>query len=181
MLSSEFLVSLAEKVYGTLRPLEGAPRPLGETLFGRSGGEISAPLVFAGFSVVSGRTCAFVDTLFELMKEKGIGDAVLSAKMGWPQETLVGLRADRNICPVKELVFAFALVLELNRDEVRRLMASGGLALSKEEVYDIVVLHCMDEGVFDINDVNQALKCFNLKPIMLGSLKDRLARNSGPA
>lgn len=183
MLSSEFLVDLAEEVYGTLRSLEGTSRLAGEAdgPSPGSGGEISAPHVLAGFTLVGGRTCSFVETLFALMEEKGIGDAELSAKVGWSPEALRGLWADRHCCPVKELVFAFGLALGLNRDEMRRLTASAGYALSKEEVGDIVLLYCVDRGVFDLGDVNEALRCFNLKPIVIRPLKGRTAEGPGPA
>lgn len=182
MLSSDFLVDLAEKVYGTLSALEGRTRPLGDS-GGASldlGGEISAPHVLAGLARVDGRTCSFVETLLGLMEAKGVSDAELSSKMGWPEEAFVALRADKSTCPLRELVFAFGLVLALNREEMGRLMASAGFALSNEEVYDIIILYCMDRGVFDLGDVNEALRCFNLKPIGIRPLRSCLP-SSEPA
>lgn len=167
MLSSEFLVELAEKVYGTLSSLEGTLRPLhgeeGATF--STGGGISVPHVLAGLSSEGGPGF-FVKTLTGLMEEKGIGDAEVSSRMGWPPEDMAALRAEGPCCLVKEQIFAFGLALELERDEMRRLLASAGYALSEDEVYDIVLLHCLDKGVFCLEDVNEALECFNLKPIV---------------
>ena len=181
MLSSEFLVDLAEKVYGTLSSLEGTLRPLrgeeGATL--STGGGISVPHVLAGLSSEDG-PCFFVKTLTGLMEEKGIGDAEVSSKVGWTLEDMAALRADGQCCPVKELVFAFGLALELKRDEMQRLLASAGYALSEDEVYDIVLLHCMESGVFALEDVNEALKCFNLKPIVLRPWRGRPAEGPCP-
>ncbi len=182
MLSSEFLVDLAEKVYGTLRSLEGTSRfadGAGEAFSGS--GEISVPHILAGFGAEDRRQCSFVKTLLELMDEKGTNGAELSAKVGWAPEALDALCADELCCPVKELVFAFGLALELNRDEMRRLMVSAGCAPSEEEIGDLVVLYCLDKGVFGIDDVNEALRCFNLKPIVLRPLKGRTAEGPGPA
>ena len=172
MLSSEFLVDLAEKVYGTLRSLEGTPRPL-EGLEGSSRSDmgISVPHILAGVAVTEGKTCTFVETLFELMDARGVDNAGLSARIGWSPEALNALCADRFCCPVKELVFAFGLALELNQDEMRRLAASAGYVLAEDEICDIIVLHCLEKGVFDLGDVNEALKCFNLKPIVIRPLK----------
>lgn len=174
MLSSEFLVELAEKVYGTLSSLEGTLRPLRgeEGAMLPPGGGISVPHVLAGFSSEDG-PCFFVKTLTELMEERGIGDAEVSSKMGWTPEDMAALRADGQCCPAKELVFAFGLALELKRDEMQRLLASAGYALSEDEVYDIVLLHCMEKGVFGLEDVNEALECFNLKPIVLRPWRGR--------
>ena len=152
MLSSEFLVELAEKVYGTLSSLEGTLRPLqgeeGATF--STGGGISAPHVLAGLSSEEG-PCFFVKTLTELMEERGVGDAEVSSRVGWTPE-----------------------------DEMLRLLASAGYALSEDEVYDIVLLHCLDKGVFGLEDVNEALECFNLKPIVLRPWRGRPTWGPGP-
>ena len=180
MLSSEFLVELAKKVYGTLSSLEGTLRPLrgeeGAMVFGEG---ISVPHVLAGLSSEDG-SCFFVKTLTELMEERGIGDAEVSSKMGWAPEDMAALRADGQCCPVKEQIFAFGLALELKRDEMQRLLASTGYTLSEDEVYDIVLLHCMEKGVFGLEDVNEALKCFNLKPIVLRPWRGRPAEGPCP-
>ena len=180
MLSSEFLMDLAKKVYGTLSSLEGTLRPLGGEGEGVPlPGGISVPHVLAGLSPEDG-PCFFVKTLTGLMEERGIGDAEMSSKMGWTPEDMAALRADGQCCPLKELVFAFGLALELKRDEMRRLLASAGHTLSEDEVYDIVLLHCMDRGVFALEDVNEALKCFNLKPIVLRPWRGRPAEGPCP-
>ena len=180
MLSSEFLMDLAKKVYGTLSSLEGTLRPLGGEGGGAvSPGEISVPHVLAGLSPENG-PCFFVTTLIGLMEERGIGDAEMSSRMGWTPEDMAALRTDGQCCPVKDQVFAFGLALELKRDEMQRLLASAGYALSEDEVYDIVLLHCMDRGVFGLEDVNDALKCFNLKPIVLRPWRGRPAEGPCP-
>lgn len=186
MLSSEFLMELAEKVYGALSALEGTLRPVGsfggaEGLDLDSGGEISAPHVLAGFSMESGRICSFVETLLDLMEKKGLDETALAAKIGWTSEALSGFLADPCCCPLKEAVFAFGLALHLNEDEMRRLMGSAGYALAEEEVSDIIVLHCLEKGVFDLGDVNEALKCFNLKPIVIRPFKARPGEKKAPA
>ena len=171
MLSSEFLMDLAKKVYGTLSSLEGTLRPLGGEGALLPGG-ISVPHVLAGLSPEDG-PCFFVKTLTGLMEERGIGDVEMSSKIGWTPEDMAALRADGQCCPLKELVFAFGLALELKRDEMRQLLVSAGHTLSEDEVYDIVLLHCMERGVFALEDVNEALKCFNLKPIVLRPWRGR--------
>lgn|GEM_PF-2646536 len=183
MLSSEFLMDLAKKVYGTLSSLEGTLRPLGGEGGGAvSPGEISVPHVLAGLSPENG-PCFFVTTLIGLMEERGIGDAEMSSRMGWTPEDMAALRTDGQCCPVKDQVFAFGLALELKRDEMQRLLTSAGYTLSEDEVYDIVLLHCMDRGVFGLEDVNDALKCFNLKPIVLRPWRGRSTpvRPDGPS
>ena len=178
MLSSEFLMDLAKKVYGTLSSLEGTLRPLGGEGALLPGG-ISVPHVLAGLSPEDG-PCFFVKTLTGLMEERGIGDVEMSSKIGWTPEDMAALRADGQCCPLKELVFAFGLALELKRDEMRQLLVSAGHTLSEDEVYDIVLLHCMERGVFALEDVNEALKCFNLKPIVLRPWRGRPAEGPCP-
>ena len=176
-------MDLAKKVYGTLSSLEGTLRPLGGEGGGAvSPGEISVPHVLAGLSPENG-PCFFVTTLIGLMEERGIGDAEMSSRMGWTPEDMAALRTDGQCCPVKDQVFAFGLALELKRDEMQRLLTSAGYTLSEDEVYDIVLLHCMDRGVFGLEDVNDALKCFNLKPIVLRPWRGRSTpvRPDGPS
>ena len=97
MLSSEFLMDLAKKVYGTLSSLEDTLRPLGGEGEGAPlPGGISVPHVLAGLSPEDG-PCFFVKTLTGLMEERGIGDAEMSSKMGWTPEDMAALRSKAHV------------------------------------------------------------------------------------
>ena len=67
--------------------------------------------------------------------------------------------------------------------EIAKTLAENGVTVVSGLAYGIdkiVLLHCMDRGVFALEDVNEALKCFNLKPIVLRPWRGRPAEGPCP-
>ena len=181
MLSLEFLMELTEKIYETLRSLEGTSRFAGEPEgVLDAAGEASASRLLAQ-SAGGGGGGSFARTLFGLMEEKGLRASEANVLPGWPSEEFERLLADERYRPGRETAAAFCLALRLNGPEAGRLLASADHILSEEEVFDIILLHCLDRGVCDLNDVNEALICFNLKPIVLGSPRGKPVQAPDPA
>ncbi|MDO4786228.1 MAG: hypothetical protein Q4A13_04735 [Fretibacterium sp.] len=166
MLSLEFLLDLAEKVSEALKGLEERSlTTLCDLADGGQGEEVSVPHILAGIAVEEGRRRSFMEALFEMMERKGADFADVASRVGWTLDDLNGLRTDERYCPTKEAAVAFGLALELDREEADRLLASAGYAFLPDEVYDMIVLYCMERQVFGLPDINEALKCFNLKTI----------------
>ena len=164
MLSSDFLMDLARRIQ------EGVKLTEQELLRRASapGGEGDA----AGFSpneAISGRSADrdlagnFAAAIAKLLDEGDVSEAELAEKLGCLAEDVHALRRRSPSLPSRELLSVLALKLALTPEQAKDLFLAAGYEFSKCEVSDIVLLYCLEQGVFDIDEVNAALTCFNLK------------------
>jgi hypothetical protein len=58
-----------------------------------------------------------------------------------------------------------ALALELNKNETDELLNASGYSLLGNDIFDLVIQFCIKKKIYDINNVNQALDYFSLKPL----------------
>jgi len=58
-----------------------------------------------------------------------------------------------------------ALALELDRDATKTLLASAGFTLSESEISDLIITWCIDRGIYNLTEINQALGYFSQKTI----------------
>jgi hypothetical protein len=83
------------------------------------------------------------------------------------KETYEGAGIDRKLFskintnddyhPNKNTVIALGLSLKLARIEMGELLESAGFTLTKSSIADLVILFCVENGIFNVNDVNVLL------------------------
>ena len=59
--------------------------------------------------------------------------------------------------PKKKTIVALAIALRLNLDDTRDLLNSAGLALTNNSKADLIVRFCLENGIYDIFEVNALL------------------------
>ena len=174
MLSSKFLLGLAMRIQGALEASREAhasqftekPRYMPEG----SRNDVSfVPHLLA--KTVEGGT--FYRKLFELLKCESISLEEFSRRIGSDPERVEALRTTRGPIPSRETVVAVALALELDSERAAELLGAAGYSFDGQEVYDLVILYCIAHKVFELREVNEALKCFNLKPIRTNLLPSK--------
>ena len=181
MLSPDFLMELAKKIQAGLELTVQRLQDRAEA----GGGEDS----LSPMHILSGRAAeggdlsdAFADAFARWLDEGRVSREDLASRLGCSIEDVNALGRRVPIRASRELVTALCLALELTPGEAEELFHSVGHdPLTDYEVYDIVIRHCLERGVFDWEDVNEALECFNLKRFSPPGLAAELRRRAESA
>lgn len=140
---------------------------------------ISAPLMYPDATSKTGakrRSLAdvvtqleetFSECLIRHIDEKGLTDVAVYKRANVDRRLFSKIRSDKAHTPKKATALAFAIALHLSLDETRDLLRKAGYALSNSSRFDIIVAFCIEEGVPDIDTVNEIL--FQFEEPLLGA------------
>ena len=183
MLSPDFLMNLAKRIHEGLQSLE--QEMLDRVGNIEKGGDflgeepVSPPDLLSGYAGGEGIVDGFAQTFSRLFGEGRVTAEELASRLDCPLAYAQRLGERVLFRPSRDLVVALCFALELTPEKAEELLRSAGYDLRGGEVYDIVVRYCLEEGVFDLGDVSEALECFNLKGISLQRIEAELRKRYG--
>lgn len=110
---------------------------------------------------------SFSDMVLRLIREKHMSEVEVYKAANLDRKLFSKLRSNSEYQPSKNTALALAVGLRLNVDEARDLLGKAGYALSRSSKQDIIVEYFLQEEIFDIMTINEAL--FDFHQRLLGA------------
>ena len=99
----------------------------------------------------------FAVTLLKLIDVKGMDDVECYKKANVSKQTWYKIMNEKDYKPSRNTVISFAVALGLNLEETNALLATVGFTLSRSSKADVIVSYFLENGIYDILKINDAL------------------------
>ncbi|MDR3107549.1 MAG: macro domain-containing protein [Bifidobacteriaceae bacterium] len=99
----------------------------------------------------------FALTLMKLIDQRGLSDPEVYRRANIDRKHFAKIRANSAYRPSKKTVLSFAVALELDLTETRRLLERAGFALSPALEFDVIVEYFISHQHYNIFEINHTL------------------------
>ena len=97
---------------------------------------------------------SFHDRLQRMIVEKDLEEVRIYKQANIDRKLFSKLRCKKDCSPKKTTILALAIGMRLNLDDTRDLLASAGFVLTNSSKMDVIVRYCIENGIYDIFEVN---------------------------
>ncbi|MDR0313446.1 MAG: helix-turn-helix domain-containing protein [Treponema sp.] len=108
---------------------------------------------------------SFAHALDKKREEKGLSPSELYKKANIDRRLYSRFMGPEGRHPSKNTTISFALALGLDRKEFDELLQTAGFALSNTSSRDVCIMYCLENSIYDIDDVNALLFAIGLEPL----------------
>lgn len=105
----------------------------------------------------------FQTLLFKFIDKKELKDADVYNKVHIDRRLFSKIKSDKNYHPSKETILLLGFALELNEEEIVRLLDSASYSLPKNNYYDLIIRFCFIHKIYKLTEVNELLEEYHCK------------------
>ena len=103
----------------------------------------------------------FTETLLRLIDRSGKKDSELYKRANLSKQHFSKIRNNPDYRPTTPTAVALAIALELDLEKTKDLLARAGYALSNSSKFDLIILYFIEQGNYNIIEINMALYEFD--------------------
>ena len=99
----------------------------------------------------------FRDLLFSYIDKSNLKDSDVYKSVDIDRRLFSKIRCNENYIPSKNTIIKLGLALKLDRHRFDKLLNSAGYCLGENNIFDLIVVYCLENSIYDLNVVNDYL------------------------
>ena len=116
--------------------------------------------------IVDTMELSFSQTLLKTIDMRGKLDSEVYKAAKVDRRVFSKLRSNTDYQPSFKTAIRLCLALEMGTTEALMLLGKAGYTLSRSKKEDLVILFCFENGIYDVDEVDGALKALNLEGLL---------------